>query len=64
MQNPPALYYSNGEQHQDSEKVYLKIRNALFQAHDKVHPVGIRLEKDPNYLLCILACLEFLCIYL
>lgn len=58
MRKPPALFYSNGDKHRDTEKVYLKIRNALLKAHDKVRPVGIRLAKDPEYFLCILACME------
>ena len=58
MRKPPALFNSNGDKHRDTEKVYLKIRNALLSVHDKVRPVGIKLPKEPDYFLCILACME------
>ncbi|MFK5915179.1 MAG: AMP-binding protein [Woeseiaceae bacterium] len=58
MESPPALFYSNGEQHQNTSKVYLNIRNALLNANHSIQPVGIRLPKEPEYFLCILACIE------
>ena len=58
MKSPPALFYSNGEQHLDTSQVYLNIRNALLKANKGFQPVGIRLPKEPEYFLCILACME------
>ncbi|MFT5084724.1 MAG: acyl-coenzyme A synthetase/AMP-(fatty) acid ligase [Lentisphaeria bacterium] len=58
MHNPPALFCSDGSEFQNSSIEYLKIRNTLIEAHDKLRPVGIRLPKEPHYFLCILACME------
>lgn len=58
MNEPPSLFSSDGSLYENTKIHYQKIRLALKLELDSGCPVGIKLPKEPEYLLCILACME------
>ncbi|MFT7562195.1 MAG: D-alanine--poly(phosphoribitol) ligase subunit 1 [Flavobacteriales bacterium] len=58
MREPPSLFSSGGSEYREAGTSYTRIRNSLASAHHNDKPVGIILPKNPDYFLCILACME------
>ncbi len=57
MDSPPPLYCSDGSAYEDARLNYQKLLVFLDRELELGQSVGIMLPKEPDYLLCIMACM-------
>lgn len=58
LNNPPVLVSTKGDEYTNIQKTYASIKSYLYLNHYTGAPVGIKLKKDVEYFLCMLACMD------